>query len=318
MPTYRFANPWGLLFLILPLLAFLTVFISRYFTKKGASVSGVSSFKRYISFNIVGYFFSLFLIILGMSFIAFSLSKPQSGIKKEKIVSEGIDIMISLDVSGSMTAQDYMGQTRIEGAKKIIGDFIDKRKGDRVGLVTFGSTSFLKCPPTINYDLLKSVIKSININPNDKFAASTAIGIGLASSLNRLVRLEDNTKSESKIVILVTDGINNAGEINPEAAKEIAINSKIKVYTVGVGSGGEVDINLLNDIALKTGGVFFHAKNSGELGFIFNEIDRLEKRKIETVEYTRFKDIGYGFAFWGIILFLAGLFMNNFLFKRLG
>nr|HPO50360.1 hypothetical protein [Spirochaetota bacterium] len=102
------------------------------------------------------------------------------------------------------------------------------------------------------------------------------------------------------------------------AAKEIAINSKIKVYTVGVGSSLEVDVNLLNDIASKTEGVFFHAKNSGELGFIFNEIDRLEKRKIETVEYTRFKDIGYGFAFWGIILFLAGLFMNNFLFKRLG
>jgi len=250
--------------------------------------------------------------------MAFSISKPQSGIKKERIVSEGIDIMISLDVSGSMTTKDYMGQSRIDGAKRIITDFIEKRKGDRIGLVTFGASSFLKCPPTVNYELLKGVIASLKIDPQDKFSSATAIGIGLASALNRLIQLKDNDKSESKIVILVTDGINNAGEINPDAAKDIAVNSDIKVYTVGVGSSEEVDVALLNDIATKTRGVFFHAKTSGELGYVFSEIDRLEKRKIETIEYTRYKDIGYKFAFWGIVILLLGLFMNGFLFKRLG
>lgn len=318
MLTYRFANPFGLFFLILPLLCFVSIFVSRYVFKKGVKITGVSSFKRDISLNVVGYFFSLFLILLGMSLIAFSLSKPQSGMKKEKIVSEGIDIMISLDVSGSMTTQDYIGQSRIDGAKRIISDFIDKRKGDRIGLVTFGQSSFLKCPPTVNYTLLKSIISNIKINPQDKMASSTAIGIGLASGLNRLIQLKDNTKSESKVVILVTDGINNAGEITPEAAKDIAVSSKIKVYTVGVGSNEEVDIAMLKDIAEKTNAKSFHAKTSGELPGIFEEIDRLEKHKIETIEYTRFKDIGYSFALAGIIMMLIGLFMNNFLFKRLG
>ncbi|HQJ05778.1 MAG TPA: VWA domain-containing protein, partial [Spirochaetota bacterium] len=268
------------------------------------------------SLKIYGYFVSLSLILLGMSLIAFSLSKPQFGIKKEKIITEGIDIMIALDVSGSMTTSDFFSYSRIEGAKNILQKFVAKRKGDRIGLVTFAESSFLKCPATVNFDLLTKVIGKIFIDPNKQ--SSTSIGIGLASAINRLLQMKDNANPDSKIAILVTDGINNSGEISPEAATEIALQTGIKVYTVGIGESNEVDVKLLGDIANRTKGKFFHAKNAGELGPIFDEIDKIEKRKIETLEFVRYKDVGYKYALAGIIIMISGLLFNGLFFKRLG
>jgi Ca-activated chloride channel homolog len=316
MHIYRLDAPWALLFLIIPLICLLVWIFGRFVFKKGVKITGVSTFNKSVSLSIVGYYTTVFLIILGMSLIAFSLSKPQRGLKKEKIVSEGIDIMIALDVSGSMTTRDFLQQSRIEGAKKIVAKFIDKRKGDRLGLITFADSSFLRCPATINFNLLKSVVERIYINPNKQ--SSTAIGIGLASAVNRLLQIKDNSKPDSKVVILVTDGINNSGEITPQAALEIAVQSSIKVYTVGVGESGEVDTELLKNIADSTKAKFFHAKTSGDFGTIFDEIDKLEKHKIETMQYTRFKDIGYFFASLGIILMLIGIALNTIAFKRLG
>lgn len=316
MRIYRLDNPYGLLFLLIPLLCLAVVLLSRFFFKKGARVSTINGYKNFISLRIYGYFISLFFILLGMSLIAFSLSKPQFGIKKEKIITEGIDIMIALDVSGSMTTSDFFSYSRIEGAKNILQKFVTKRKGDRIGLVTFSESSFLKCPATVNFDLLTKVIGKIFIDPNKQ--SSTSIGIGLSSAINRLLQMKDNVNPDSKIAILVTDGINNSGEISPEAAMEIALQTGIKVYTVGIGESNEVDVKLLGDIANRTKGKFFHAKNTGELGPIFDEIDKIEKRKIETLEFVRYKDIGYKYALAGIIIMISGLLLNGLFFKRLG
>jgi Ca-activated chloride channel family protein len=293
------------------------VIFSRFIFKKGANITGISFYLRGFSFNVAGYFLSLLLTLLGLFIIAFSLTKPQSGIKKEKIISQGIDIMICLDVSGSMLTNDFLKQPRIEAAKSILLNFIDKRKGDRIGLVTFGESSMIKCPATLNYNILKTIISKIKIDPDKSNSSRTAIGVGLASAINRLLKLNDNEKPGNKIIILVTDGKNNSGEITPDAASEIAKQMGIKIYTIGIGFNEEIDMDILQRIADMTGSKFFHAQNSGELGPIFNEIDKIEKHKIESYEYTRFKDIGFKYAYIGIIVFLIGLFMNSFLFKRL-
>ena len=209
----------------------------------------------------------------------------------------------------------FLQQSRIAGAKNILQKFIDKRKGDRIGLIVFANSSFLKCPATTNFNLLKSVIKRIYINPRKQ--SRTAIGIGLASAINRLLQIKNIQNIKSKIIILVTDGENNTGEISPQAAIEIAVQTKIKIYTIGIGSKKDVDIDLLENIASKTNGYFFHAKTSGELGIIFEKIHNLEKHKIETYEFTRYKNIGYKYASLGILLLTIGLLTNILFFKRL-
>jgi Ca-activated chloride channel homolog len=318
MTIYRLGNPWALFLLIFPLLVLLTLIVSRFIFKKGVKITGVSNFGKFLSMATLGYYFSLALSLFGLFIIAFSLTKPQHGIKREKIISEGIDIIIALDTSGSMTIRDFYQQSRIEGAKNIIMKFIDNRKGDKIGLVTFGFSSLLKCPATLNFNLLKSVIKRIYIDPNREFSSKTAIGIGLASAVNRLVNSDIQEKQRnSKIIILVTDGANNAGEISPQAATEIAAKLGIKIYTVGLGDRQDVDLELLKYIADKTNGVFFQARNSGELGPIFEEINKLEKHKIETMEYSRFNNVGYKFAFAGIFSLMLGLLSNILFFKRL-
>ena len=163
----------------------------------------------------------------------------------------------------------------------------------------------------------KMEIENIEIDKNRQSLTRTAIGIGLASAVNRLLKINDNDKTESKIVILVTDGINNAGEISPQTATEIARKSGIKVYTVGIGHYDDVDLGLLRYIAKKTGGISYHAKTSGELGPIFEEINKIEKHKIETYTLKDFNNIGYKISIFGIILMLAGILLNTLFFKRL-
>ncbi len=313
MKVYRLDNPWALLFLIFPTICLIIYFTSRFIYKKGVKITGVSCFEKGFSIFPFFYFLSIASIIFGLYMITFSLTNPQYGIKKEKIITEGIDIMISLDISGSMTIKDFLKQSRIEGAKGILEKFIDKRKGDRIGLVTFADSSFLKCPATINYNLLKSVIKKIQIELNRK----TAIGIGLSSAINRILKVKNTTEQVSKIIILLTDGKNNTGEISPEAATEIASITGIKIYTIGIGEKEEIDFDLLQIMANNTGGKFFHAKTSGELGNIFEDIDKIEKHKIETIDFVRFNNVGYKFATIGIFFLFTGIILNTFLFKKL-
>lgn len=315
MKTFRFDNLLGFLFFLLPLLTLLYYLFSEKIIKHGAFVSAISGFNQKKSWRVIAHYISVVLLFTGLFFIAFSLTRPQYGTQKEKIISTGIDIVIALDTSPSMLIKDYKNNTRINVAKVILTDFVEKRKNDRMGLVVFSTNSIIKSPATTNTDLLKRIISKIEIDPRKE--GTTSIGIGMASGINRLIKLKDNTQSKSKILILVTDGKNNSGEITPQAAADMAKQLGIKVYTVGIGSSEELDFELLGSIAKDTGGKFFHASTSNNIEKAFAEINQLEKQKIETVNFTRFKSIGYPIATIGALLFLLGLCGYSFLFRRL-
>lgn len=308
-------NPLALFSLIFPLLTLISFLYSYFYKNSGAIVSDVSNYRQSYSLKIAGHFLSVILLIIALFLISFSLAKPRWGVKREKIVSNGVDMIVSLDVSPSMLTQDYPNINRIDASKSILSAFIKMRKSDRIGLVTFAEDSLLKCPATTHHDLLQRIVANIYISPHK--AGKTAIGVGLASAINRLINLEDNTKAESKVVILVTDGENNAGEITPDAAIKIAQEKNIKVYTVGIGSEEEIDIGLLKRISSDTGGEFFHAKNSNYIDQAFQRIDELEKVEIESYQFTMYKNLGFIFAQMGICLFIIALFFQNFVFKRL-
>lgn len=317
MTVFRLGNPFGLFFLILPLLALASFILSRYLFKKGTKITSVSSIPKQFSIFAIGYYFSICCIITGFFFGSFSLSKPQSGVKREKIVSKGLDIMITLDLSASMLIDDFSGKKRIDVAKEIIADFLKKRKGDRIGIVTFAESSMVRSPATLDYDVLHDIIKIIDINPNNKSSQRTALGVGLASAINRLLKLKQVEESLGKIIILVTDGKNNSGEISPETALSIAIQNKIRVYTVGIGDKEEIDFELLKLIAEKTQARFFNANNPEKLEEIFSNIDKLEKHKIESVEFSRMKNIGYYYAVIAFILIILGILLNSTFLKRI-
>lgn len=316
MKVYRLAEPWAMLLFILPALCIVVIIIQRLIYKKGVKISGVGSFEKGLSMMPLGYFFTIGLQLAGMFIIVFSLARPQFGVKREKHISHGIDIMITLDISESMLIPDFFDRTRLDYAKEIIDEFIAKRSGDRIGLVTFATTSLLRCPATINYDLVRKILAGITIKQTG--SSSTAIGIGLASGINRLISIKDNQQTEAKILILVTDGKNNAGEITPVAAAQIAKQSGIKIYTIGIGKEEHIDMDLLKLIARETGGNFYYSERASELNKVFDEIHELEKTDLEIVEITRFKNTGYRYAVIGLVVMLIGLLLNTLFFKRLG
>jgi len=231
------------------------------------------------------------------------------------------------DVSGSMTAQDFT-PNRMEAAKKVAEDFIDRRMTDRIGIVIFSGESFTQCPLTTDHAVLKLQIEQIR---NGLLEDGTAIGSGLATSVDRL----RNSKSKSKVVILLTDGVNNGGLIDPATAKEIAKAFKIKVYTIGVGTDGyaptpvntpmgiimqnekvTIDEKLLTQIANETGGRYFRAKDNAGLNNIYTEIDKLEKSKVEITTYHRFTEKFYPFVFAALAFLLLEVILRFTVFKK--
>lgn len=243
-----------------------------------------------------------------LALIIIAVARPQSTSEKDNIYSEGIDIVLAIDISGSMLAEDFQ-PNRIEAAKSVAEDFIDGRTNDRIGLVIFSGESFTQCPLTVDYNVLKSLIKPLK---SGMIEDGTAIGLGLATSINRL----KDSKAKSKVIILLTDGVNNRGEIDPITAAQIAQSYGIRVYTVGVGTTGEapypvqtpfgtryqmipadIDEKTLKGIAEMTGGKYFRATDNRKLKEIYQEIDRLEKTKIEVRSYRRYAELFYPFAF---------------------
>jgi Ca-activated chloride channel family protein len=239
--------------------------------------------------------------MLCIGFIISALAKPQTRNENQRNEGEGIDIVLCVDVSGSMTAQDFQ-PNRLEAAKAVATDFVNRRVTDRIGVVIFSGESFTQCPLTTDYDVVKSAIKSIR---NGLLEDGTAIGAGLGTSVDRL----RTSKSKSKVVVLLTDGENNGGLIDPKTAKEIAKAFSIKVYTIGVGSDGyakqpentgmgvvmqnvkvSIDEKLLTEIANETGGKYFRAKDNESLQGIYNEIDGLEKTKVDVIKNIRYSD----------------------------
>jgi len=263
---------------------------------------------------------SLLLFIL-------ALARPQLLNTYQLEEQKGMDILLTLDISGSMASVDFKPKNRLEVAKEVIAAFIEKRKTDRLGLVIFAATSYTKCPLTIDYDILKFHLQETDLG---ELEDGTALGMALATSVNRI----QHAAAKTKIIILLTDGVNNRGEIDPRDAAKMAREFNIKVYTIGVGTRGEapypiidsfgrqqyvmvnveIDEALLQDMARTTGGLYFRATDRDSLQNVFNEIDRWEKTRIKTKNYSETTELfPYFLALGLLILLLVEIARRSFL-----
>lgn len=262
--------------------------------------------------------------LIALAAIITALARPQSSTSWQNVTTEGIDIILSMDVSGSMLAED-LKPNRLEASKEVAMDFISGRPDDRMGLVLFSGESFTQCPITTDHAVLKNLFKDVK---NGMITDGTAIGMGLANAVNRL----KDSEAKSKVVILLTDGENNRGEIPPLTAAEIARAFGVRVYTIGVGTRGEapfpfrspfggivyqnvevkIDEPLLTQIADMTGGKYFRATDNKKLKAIYEEIDKLEKSKIQVQEFRKKNEM---FLPWilvaGVLLFLEFILRNT-------
>lgn len=239
------------------------------------------------------------LPILSCVFLILAIARPQSDMSKENSFTNGIDIVMALDVSTSMLEQDFK-PNRLNAAKKVASEFIAKRPNDRIGLVIFAGESFTQCPPTIDHNILQKQLKEVR---EGILEDGTAIGMGLATSIRTL----KNSEAKSKVIILLTDGVNTAGTIDPMTSIDIAKALKTKVYCIGVGTPRGnilgIDEPLMRKIASATGGLYFRAGNNQRLSEIYEEINQLETVEIEVNALHRKTE---EFLPWAII---AGIFM---------
>lgn len=259
--------------------------------------------------------------LLTLCCLIIALARPQTRNDEQLVNGEGIDIVLCLDISGSMLAQDFT-PNRMEAAKNVASEFIDHRPTDRIGLVIFSGESFTMCPLTTDRSVLKSQLFSVQ---SGLLEDGTAIGSGLATGVDRL----RNSPSKSKVIILLTDGENNGGLIDPNTAKEIAKSVGVKVYTVGMGTEGfapvpiqtatgvimqrekvNIDEKLLTQIATETGGRYYRAKDNESLKGIYDEINGLEKSKIEVSAIRRYTEQFFPFALAAAIFLMLELILR--------
>lgn len=264
-----------------------------------------------------------FLRILSGIALVIALARPQEVLKEEDITSEGIDISLVMDLSSSMLAQDFKPD-RLEASKKVAADFVDKRPYDRIGLSVFAGEAFTQCPLTTDHRILKEFLAGLRCGI---LQDGTAIGMGLATAINRL----KDSEAKSKVVILLTDGVNNAGYVKPRTAAEIAREFDVKVYTIGVGSTKdaltpvsrrsdgqyifgmarvEIDEVLLKEIAEMTGGQYFRATSMQALERIYEVIDQMEKTEIEVTTVRRYTEEFHKFALLGLLFLVLELILN--------
>jgi Ca-activated chloride channel homolog len=310
----QFANP-GFLYLlvVLPLL------VAWYWFRHGRNVptlqvSGTEVFEstpRSIRQYLYHGLFVFRMIAIALLILAFA--RPQSTLKRQNVSIEGIDIVLGLDISGSMLAQD-LKPDRLEAAKKVSLDFFNGRPNDRIGLVVFSGEAFTQCPLTTDHVIMEEMLDDIK---SGMIQDGTAIGDGLATAINRL----KESQAVSKVIILLTDGQNNAGSIAPLSAAEIAKLYGIRIYTIGVGTMGyapypvqtpfgiqyqnmevKIDEDLLKKVANMTDGKYFRATDNTSLKEVYQEIDRLEKSKIDVTEFRKKKDEYMSLAVFALIL----------------
>jgi Ca-activated chloride channel homolog len=264
---------------------------------------------------------------LSMILIITALARPQSEMATVEQNVEGIDIILSLDISSSMLAEDFE-PNRLLASKDIAAEFISNRPNDRIGLNVFARQSFTVCPPTTDHRLLTELLEDVDIG---MVQDGTAIGLGIATAINRL----RDSDAESRVIILLTDGLNNAGEIDPITAGELAASHGIRIYTMGVGTRGtapypiqdpvfgtryqnvevHIDDEMLERIADLTGGRYFRATRTEELQEIYQEIDRLERSEIEEIIYTDVEDHYHRFLLPGLLLGVLALVGDRILFR---
>ena len=293
----------------------------RFSTIKGFEGEG-RTFKYWLRHIL----FAIRLIILALIIIV--LARPQSVNKWQDVNTEGIDIIIALDISGSMLAQDFKPD-RIEASKAVATEFISGRPTDRIGLVVYSAESFTQCPLTTDHAVLINLFHDIK---SGMIEDGTAIGMGLANAVSRL----KDSKAKSKVIILLTDGVNNRGSIAPLTAAEIARTFNIRVYTIGVGTQGtapapvqtpygvqikqvpvEIDEQILRQIASITDGKYFRATNNQKLVEIYKEIDQMEKSKIDIREYSKKEEEYLAFGLSAVIFLLLEIIIRKTVLKNI-
>jgi len=331
------------------LLLFVPLFVYRFFYKRN-----LDSSVRFSSFTILekignhngqmkaGFVYAIF--IAAWITAVFAMAGPRKGHKFEKRLSEGVDIMIALDISGSMRSIDnanmrnfrykggyYYNSTlsltnRLQYAKRFTADFINKRKNDRLGLVIFAGYSYTKCPLTFDHRLLLKMLNMVDFR--DVNDPATAIGLAIANGVRRLIK----AKAKSKVLILITDGANNRGSIDPLTAAEIAKTLGVKVYTIGFGSNNPIvplsnskgyysrnrsyiDEGTLKKIAKKTGGRYFRAAGAEKLSDIYEKIDAMEKTIIEKKVFIEYEELYQVFLKWTLFLLFTAFFFKYLVFK---
>jgi len=313
-----FANPWVLwLLLLIPALGVLEYFRSRKretaFLLSTANILNEAERPRTLRERLESV--PVYIRLLALAAIFVALARPQSTTSGENVFSEGIDIALVLDVSGSMLAQDF-SPNRLEAAKSITDEFIAARKTDRIGLVIFSREAFTQCPLTVDYSVLRTLLTQVK---SGMIEDGTAIGNAIANGVNRL----KDSDSKTKIMVLLTDGVNNSGEIDPLMAADIAMQFGIRIYTIGVGTYGEapypvqtpfgtryqmvpveIDENILTEIANRTEGKYFRATGNTQLADIYKEIDKMEKTKIMVTSFQNRKELFLPWVAAALILLL--------------
>jgi Ca-activated chloride channel family protein len=259
-----------------------------------------------------------------------AFARPRSGTEIREVSSEGIDIMIALDVSSSMQAEDFKPHNRLYVAKEEIKKFINRRLNDRIGLVVFARNSFTQCPLTVDYGVLLNFMDKVDFGLIED---GTAIGMAIANGVNRL----RESKAKSKIMVLLTDGDNNAGEIDPLTAANLASAFDIKIYTIAAGKPGNamypvndpllgkryvyrptnVDEETLKEIAARTGGEYFRARSSDELEEIYGIIDQMEKTEVKVSAHIQYRELFHYFVYGGLILLVLEVILANTYFRKL-
>lgn len=324
----EFAYP-SLLWLLLciPLIAFLHLYYPQYFIPSIRVASLKPFLKRKTKKPLILHRILLFTKLLALALFIIASARPQSTLRWESVTTEGIDIILTMDISGSMLAKDFK-PNRLEAAKEVAIEFVKKRPNDRIGIVLFSGEAFTQCPLTTDHSVLIHLIKDIR---NGMIEDGTSIGMGLATALNRL----KHSESKSKIVILLTDGFNTGGTIPPLTAAEIAKTLGIRVYTIGIGTNGlapmpyrtpygtieyemtevRIDEKTLQAIANMTEGSYYRATNIQQLRKIYEEIDSLEKTKIEVSEFRRKSEEYFPFLLTGLCLMTIEFFLRKILLK---
>ena len=328
--NFEFASPWLLiLVLIIQLLAV------RYFQNKKAILPATIQYTKTslmhglptswrIKLKPLGFVLRLIAITLAI----LALARPQFVQGRETITGEGVEIALALDISGSMASLDFEPSNRLDASKQVIGDFVGERQYDKLGLVVFASEAFNQSPLTLDHNMLTRSLDQVELATDLGIEDGTAIGLGLANAANMLA----NSEAESKVVILLTDGVNNTGQIDPLSAAEAAKALGIKVYTIGAARPGQVpvpvqgssrvvyqesvlDEETLVQVADITGGRYFRAEDTSGLKEIYDEINTLEKSKVEVQVFNQYTELAAIFLIPAILIFLVEILLRKTIFR---
>ena len=328
--SFRFESPWLLLLLLVPLLLALRPLLSRSVIRTATLQYSDLRLTTHLSASIRQRlrFILPVLRLLALGLLIIALARPQSGNAREIISGEGVDIAIVLDISGSMAALDFE-PNRLGAARQVIHDFIEQRQYDRIGLVIFATEAFSQVPPTLDYNVLKRILDETQVSWDIGLDSGTAIGLGLANGANML----RDSDADSRVIILLTDGANNSGQIDPLTAAEIAKALDIRVYTIGAARPGpaalpfpdgrieyrdsEIDEETLKEIAEVTGGLYFRAEDEVGLQEIYDTINELERSQVEVRTFTRYTEWAIWFILVAVLLLLSEALLGRTVLRKI-